>query len=59
MKNFMCFVRHKLTRKVFIVSAENEQAACLKLQVHLGGDASFVSEGIYEAEQSVTEKAGA
>lgn len=60
MKNYMCFVRHKLVRKVFLVTAENEQAACLKLQEHLGGDTSFVSEGIYEAEQSMTEqKAGA
>jgi len=59
MKNYMCFVRHKLVRKVFIVVGEDELSALKKLQAHLGEDASFVSEGVYEAEQSMTEKAGA
>jgi len=49
MKNYMCFVRHKLVRKVFIVVGEDELSALKKLQAHLGEDASFVSEGVYEA----------
>lgn len=64
MKNYMCFVRHKLTRKVFLVTGENEAAAMQKLQAHLGGGeaGAFVSVGIYEYEaeqESVIEKAGA